>query len=70
MNYTTSHPYSWLDDNAYIGLSDAKTMFSTNSATIRQLVKTKNINTHQLTRTTMTYNVGDLRAELSKKNQN
>lgn len=57
---------NWLDDRAYIRLSDAKTMFSINSATIRYLVETQKVKTHQLTRSTVTYNVGDLRAAMSK----
>ncbi len=56
----------WFQDCAYIRLSDAKTMFSINSATIRYLVETQKVKTHQLTRSTITYNVGDLRAALSK----
>jgi hypothetical protein len=59
---------NWLNDRAYIRLSDTKSMFGINSATIRRLVETKQVKTHQLTLSMTTYNVGDLRAALSKNN--
>lgn len=61
--------FDWLQDSAYIRLSDAKNMFGTNSTDIRHLVETKKVKMHQLTRSTITYNVGGLRAALSKTNQ-
>jgi hypothetical protein len=62
----TSSKFNWLSDSAYIRLSDAKNMLGTNSATIRRLVETKKVKTHQLTCATITYNVGDLRIALPK----